>query len=122
MHLEQYKSYNELAHDGIVYDAPFMGFARSAYARYEQWTDPLVSPIFAHAAHFPPTIILAGTDDPLVDQTIHFRDRAKRDNHNHIEVALYPGMPHCFYSLPSLFSEEVECYKQIKAFVANTCN
>jgi len=119
MNLEQYDSYNRLAPDGIVYDAAFMGYARAAYVRFEDWANPLASPTFSDPSKWPPTIILVGDDDPLVDQSTGFKDRANVAGCNQIELILYPGMPHCFYSFANLFDEEQDCYQRIAAFLSH---
>jgi acetyl esterase len=115
MHLENYDSYNRLAPDGIVFDSPFMGYARAAYTRYEQWQDPMVSPILIPLASLPPTIVICGTADPLIDQALELRHR--NSSEGKFELVTYDGMPHCFYSFPDLFAEEEDCYKRISAFI-----
>ncbi len=42
---EEYESFERLAPTGIVYDAVLMGFARGAYVRYRDWSNPYVSPV-----------------------------------------------------------------------------
>jgi acetyl esterase len=117
MHVEAYESFNRLAPQGIVYDAGFIGYARGVYARFEEWENPLVSPIFCNLQELPPTIVLVGAEDPLVDQSIQLSEIARDAGCNHIEFVVYEGMPHCFYSFPSLFDEEKDCYKRISLFV-----
>lgn len=117
MNLEQYDSYNRLAPTGIVYDAAFMGYARSAYAHFHDWSNKFVSPILFDPAHWPPTLVLVGDDDPLVDQCRRLAERALADECNQIEVVVYPGMPHCFYSFANLFAEELDCFERIARFI-----
>jgi acetyl esterase/lipase len=69
---ERYDSFNELAPKGIVYDAAFVGFLRGAYVRYEQWSPPHVSPVYADLEGFPPTMLLGGTEDPITDSARAF--------------------------------------------------
>lgn len=120
MNVEAYDSYNRLAPTGIVFDAPFIAYARASYARFEQWQDPLVSPIFGSIDKMPPTIILVGTEDPLVDQTLKLGTMARESKCDRIEIVIYPDMPHCFYSFPNLFSEEQDCYRKISDFTRVT--
>ncbi len=121
MHVELYESYNLLAPTGIVFDAAFIGYARGAYVSFSDWTDPLASPIHCSPARLPPTLIIAGTDDPLLDQSVTFEANARQAGYKHIQLKQYEGMPHCFYSFPGLFADEEEdCYNCIKDFVAKS--
>jgi acetyl esterase len=117
MHVESYESYNLLAPTGIVYDSPFIGYARAAYVSFSEWKNPLVSPIHCEPAQLPPSLIIIGTDDPFFDQAVSFEKAASKNGCAHIELVPYEGMPHCFYSLPGLFTEEEDCYKRIVPFI-----
>ena len=70
MALESYSEYNRLAAKGIVFDAPFLAYARAAYTDFDKWTDPFVSPIGIPPGVMPPTIVLTGSADPLVEMCI----------------------------------------------------
>jgi acetyl esterase len=120
MAVEEYDSYNRLAPDGIVFDAAFLGYARAAYVGFSEWKNPLVSPIYASVREMPPTIALVGTEDPLLDQTVKLQQAAIESSCTQIEVEIYPGMPHCFYSFPGLFDEETKCFQKISDFIQNT--
>jgi acetyl esterase len=99
---ERYESFNLLAPGGIVYDAAFAGFLRGAYVRHEQWSHPHVSPIHADLEGFPPTLLVVGTADPMIDVELFVRD----------------GMPHGFYFFPRLFREEEQAYAAVEKFLA----
>ena len=120
MEVEKYDSYNRLAPDGIVFDAAFIAYARAAYTRFEEWKNPLVSPLYCKLEDLPPTIVLIGTADPLLDQSIAFERKAKLDNCSQIEVHTYAEMPHCFYSFENLYLEEALCFEQISLFISKT--
>lgn len=120
MQVEKYDSYNKLAPKGIVYDAAFIGYARGAYVRYEDWTNPLASPIHAPPDILPPTLVLVGTGDPVLDQCRAFADARQKARQNAkppVELVEYAGMPHCFYAFPGLFAEEEDCYRRIAGFI-----
>ncbi len=120
MAVESYPSYNRLAPTGIVFDSPFLAYARAAYVGVEEWKNPLVSPLLWEVAEMPPTIALIGTEDPFIDQVLELKQKALSAGCQHIETAIYEGMPHCFYSFPDLFVEEEDCYRQISQFIART--
>jgi acetyl esterase len=120
MELEAYESYNRLAPTGIVFDAAFLAYARAAYVGFEQWKNPLVSPIHCSFVDMPPTIAFIGTEDPLLDQVLKLKNNALLDGCESLEVQVYSHMPHCFYSFPNLFLEEADCYKRISDFICKT--
>lgn len=117
MAVEQYDSYNRLAPEGIVFDAPFIGYSRAAYVTSEQWRNPLASPIHASLSMLPPTLVLVGTADPLLDQSLLLKERAKEHGCRQLEMDVYKDMPHCFYSFPGLFQEEQDCFERIAQFI-----
>jgi acetyl esterase len=118
MHVERYDSYNSMAPTGIVFDAPFIGFARAAYAPFNEWNNPLVSPIFGSLRELPSTLVIVGTEDPLLDQTLKLKDLARDQLCDQVAFKIYGGMPHCFYSFPDLFIDEQDCWKQISSFMS----
>lgn len=117
---ERYESFNRLAPLGIVYDAAFAGFLRGAYARYDEWDHPHVSPIRAgldQLRGFPPAFVAVGTADPMVDSATAFVARLREAGN--ADAALFVGsrMPHGFYFFPRLFHEEEEAYAAIRGFL-----
>ena len=53
---------------------------RDAYARGQDWSSPLLSPLFGDLKHFPPTLIQAGTNELLLSDSIRLRDRLVQAN------------------------------------------
>ena len=117
MELERSASYNVLAPNGIVMDAAFLAYCRAAYVGFRDWKNPLVSPIHCDANDLPPTLIVVGHEDPLVDQTILFKAKIWFEKSKKIVVEIFEGMPHCFYSFPNVFKEEEACYVRIANFI-----
>jgi acetyl esterase len=120
MEVERYESYNRLAPEGFVFDSAFLAYARAAYARFEQWKNPSVSPLFVPLADLPPTIALIDSEDPLVDQTRSLEQLALTLGCDQIQIEMYKGMPHCFYVFPTLFNEERDCFLKISEFITRT--
>jgi acetyl esterase/lipase len=79
---EQFESFERPAPLGIVYDTAFMGFVRAAYAvQHANWSHPHVSPARGNLAGYPPTLVVSGTADPLMDDNRAFTELlAKTDN------------------------------------------
>lgn len=118
MHLEKYDSYNTLARSGVVYDSPFMAYARAAYVDHADWSNPLASPMLFALDKWPRTLMVCGTDDPLIDQSLAVQNAIRDQGCSHVKVVIFAEMPHCFYSFPGLFEEEVECFAEIEKFVS----
>ncbi|MGW6730152.1 alpha/beta hydrolase [Nocardia sp. NPDC055029] len=57
--------------------------------------DPAVNPMNADLARMPPTLVLTGDHEILLDDTLRFADRARAVGVS-IDVGIYPGMPHVF--------------------------
>lgn len=62
--------------------------------------NPLVSPNMASSEilkQFPPTRIVVGDKDPIMDQSISFGHHLAREGVD-VKIKIYPGMPHGFLS------------------------
>ena len=114
---EEYDSFNRLAPRGIVYDAAFVGFLRGAYVRHEDWSHPHVSPIHADLRGFPPTMLVVGTADPIIDSARAFARKLQEAGNEHVELFVSDRMPHGFYFFPRLFREEEEAYDAVEKFL-----
>lgn len=114
---EQYDSFNEMAPMGIVYDAAFAGFMRGAYARYEDWTHPHVSPIEADLQGFPPAFVAVGTEDPMLDSASAFARKLQEAGNEAVQLFVSDGMSHGFYFFPRLFHQEEEAYEAVRKFL-----
>jgi acetyl esterase len=114
---ERYDSFNRLAPKGIVYDAAFAGFMRGAYVRYEDRSHPHVSPIHVNLRGFPPTILVVGTADPIVDSARAFARKLREAGNEGVELFVPGRMPHGFYSFPRLFRAEEEAYDAVGKFL-----
>ncbi len=114
---EQYESFNRLAPKGIVYDSAFVGFLRGAYVGHEDWAHPHVSPIYADLRGYPPTMLVVGTADPIVDGAHAFARKLEEAGNRGVELFVSEGMPHGFYFFPRLFREEEEAYEAVEKFL-----
>lgn len=63
--------------------------------------DPLVSPIYADLARFPPTLLMAGTRDALLSSAALFHRALKRAKVD-AELVVFEAMPHGFWTAPHL--------------------
>jgi acetyl esterase len=115
---EKYPSFQKLAPRGIVYDTAFMGYIRGAYAvSYDNWSHPHVSPINGELAGFPPTLMVSGTADPLVDDNRAFVAKLEAAGNQGVGHVLCEGMPHGFYFFHGMFEESEVAYAAISRFL-----
>jgi acetyl esterase len=114
---EQYESCQRLAPNGLVYDAAFLGFVRGAYAPYALWEHPYVSPTRADLRDFGPTVVIAGGQDPLLDDNRAFAEKLRAARNPDVLLHVYDEMPHAFYYLLGLSREENEAYRAMASFL-----
>ena len=116
--VEKYPSYNGIAPRGLLYDAAFIGYARSSYAPYELWTHPYVSPMYGDLKNFPPTLVAAAGQDPLVDDNRAFARELREAGNNAVELLVYENMIHAYCYFLGLSEEEDRTFKAVADFLA----
>lgn len=75
--------------------------ASIAYARSNELTNPLISPLFADLSNLPPILLQVGSDEMLVDEVVEFSQRAK-DAGSMVELQVWNGMIHVWHALIAL--------------------
>ncbi len=114
---EQYDSFERLAPLGIIYDTAFIGFIRGAYlVHHRNWSHPHASPARALLAGYPPTLIVSGTADPLIDDNKGFAEKLRAVN-SPVEHFVHESMPHGFYFFPGMFMQGDEAFSAIREFL-----
>src|SRR5262249_55311076 len=86
---EAYASCRRLGPASIAYDLPFLAYVRAAYAPYDQWDAPYVSPLRADLRDFGPTLIVAGGEDPLCDDNHTFAAKLEAAGNHDVTLAYY---------------------------------
>ncbi|MPZ39143.1 MAG: alpha/beta hydrolase fold domain-containing protein [Rhizobiales bacterium] len=115
---EEYASFERLGPLGIVYDTAFIGFIRGAYAvHHKNWTHPHVSPARGDLRGYPPTLIISGTADPLIDDNRAFAQKLRKCGNERVEHFVRDAMPHGYYFFPGLFKEGDEAFAAIARFL-----
>lgn len=96
-----------------------LSHSAAAYAGDRDLATPLVSPLYGSFVDFPPTLIVVGTHDCLLDdaRTVSTRMRAASVDVTLIEIA---GGSHGFILLP--VPESKEARQQISSFVGKRLN
>jgi acetyl esterase len=89
-------SFQRFAPDDPLIDSAIMDFFRRSYApRESQWPDPFVSPLRGDLRGFPPTCVVVGEIDPLLDDGVRFAERVRAAG-GEAELHAFAGMPHDF--------------------------
>jgi acetyl esterase/lipase len=118
---EEYESFERLAPLGIIYDTPFFGFIRGAYVVHRSlWTHPHVSPARADLRGYPPSLIVSGTHDPMIDDNRAFADKLRDAGCRLVEHFVRDGMPHGYYFFPGVFKQGDEAFGAIRDFLGKT--
>jgi acetyl esterase len=118
---EQHESFERLAPLGIVYDTAFFGFVRGAYAvHHKNWSHPHVSPARGDLHGYPPTLIVAGTADPLVDDNRAFARKLREAGNGRVELFVRERMPHGYCFFPGLLPEGDEAFAAVATFLKRT--
>jgi acetyl esterase len=115
---ESYNSFKRVGPNSLIYDAAFLGYVRSNYVPFaEQWANPYVSPMYSDLIGFPPTMILAGGYDILLDDNKRFAEKLREAGNTRVELLIHESMPHAYYYLLGLSKEEDEAYQAMAAFL-----
>jgi acetyl esterase len=115
--VEKHESFERLAPLGIIYDTAFVGFIRGAYlVHHRNWTHPYASPIYGDLSDYPPTVVVAGEADPIVDDNRAFVAALRLAG---CEVALHVAekMPHGYYFFPRLLPAGEGAFAAVSRFL-----
>ena len=96
LELEKFPSMQRLGRDHPYNGLELLAFQRAIYAPDPAlWTHPFASPAHGDLSTLPPTLVIAGEEDPLCDDNADFAHRAEEAG---ASVRLYIGekMPHGF--------------------------
>ncbi len=90
--------------DGVL-DTEIMTWFRDCYVRPENWSDPFASPLRGDVSGFPPTLVVVGEIDPLLDDGVKFARKLEQAGRK-VELQSHPGMPHDFMLFPGIDAGE----------------
>jgi acetyl esterase len=116
--VERHESFERLAPLGIIYDTAFVGYIRGAYVVHHQnWSHPHVSPALADLRGYPPTLVVSGTADPIVDDNRAFVRKLRDSGNDQVEHFVRERMPHGYYFFPGLLPEGDEAFEAVSRFL-----
>lgn len=79
---------------------------------------PFISPLYGDLKGLPPTLIYAGEDDELIDDSIRFTEIAKKAGST-VFLKTGKGMVHCYPLLPDFIPESKMAFEDICEFMRN---
>jgi acetyl esterase/lipase len=83
----------------LVLNTPIIEWFLDHYVGEGPRDDPYVSPLFGDLRNMPPALFTAGTEDPLIDDTLFMHQRWQAAG-NEAALAIYPGGAHGFDAFP----------------------
>jgi acetyl esterase len=89
----------------LVLTTTVIEWLAAAYAGDADVTDPDVSPLLADLTGFPPALVVVGTNDPLVDDSVLMAERLGAVG-TPVELHVVPGAAHGFTSSEIAASEQ----------------
>ena len=79
-----------------------MEFCRASYAPDAgKWSDPFLRPLVGDLSGFPPTCVVVGGIDPLLDDGVAFAEKLRRSGRE-VVLQRHDGMPHVFSLFPGI--------------------
>jgi acetyl esterase/lipase len=106
---------NELVDNVLVSRDGLCQAAAQYYAAGHDMKDPLISPVYGDMAAFPPTILISGTRDLLLSNTVRVHRKLRQAG---VEAALqiFEGQSHAHYLRDDSAPETKEAFAEISDF------
>ena len=108
-------SYQRYTATDPVMDDVVVRYLRDLYLDGRSVTDPRVSPLFADLRGLPPTRIVLGGVDPLLDDGLRFAEKLEQSGVR-AEVGVHAAMPHDFVCIPFI-DAAAQALREIGDFV-----
>ncbi|MCH7960072.1 MAG: alpha/beta hydrolase [Candidatus Hydrogenedentes bacterium] len=99
-----------------IIDAARVGSAGKAYYGDRDPVEPLLSPLFAELAGFPPLLLHVGDAETLLDDSVRFAHKA-RESGVDATLKIWPGMPHVFHVFAPYLEESLRAIDEIGEFI-----
>jgi acetyl esterase/lipase len=78
--------------------------------------DPYISPLYGNLRGLPPLLIMAGNDETMRDDSIHFAEQARKAGVD-VTLRVAEGMGHCYPFMPPIFPEAAAGMAEIGRFI-----
>lgn len=94
-------SMRKFAPGDAVLDIDIMTWFRDCYVQPANWNDPFASPLRGDLSKFPPTLVVVGGIDPLLDDGLTFAAKLEQAGRK-VVLSSHAGMPHDFMVFPGI--------------------
>lgn len=94
-------SMRKFAPGDAVLDIDIMTWFRDCYVKPTNWNDPFASPLRGDLSKFPPTLVVVGGIDPLLDDGLKFAAKLQKAGRK-VVLSSHAGMPHDFMVFPGI--------------------
>ena len=105
---------NELVDNVLGSNDGFLEASARLYAGNHELKDPLLSPIYGDLTGFPPTILLSGTRDLFLSNTVRTHQKLLQSG-SVAELLVFEGQSHAQYNAPSA-PETATAWTQVSQF------
>ena len=98
----------------VSYDG-YLGRAALLYADGHDLKDPLLSPVYGDFRGFPPTLLMAGTRDLFLSNTVRTQRKLRRAGVR-AELQMFEGLSHAQFLFDPVAPETKEIFGEVTAF------
>lgn len=98
----------------VSYDG-WLKSAAEAYAAGHDLKDPYISPVYGDYSNFPPLLLVSGTRDLFLSNTVRVQDKMIKANRP-VELVVYEGISHAQYYFNPDAPETTQHYNNVKNF------
>lgn len=104
--------------DNILVSAngPYTAYIRDHYAK-DHSTDPLISPLFGDMKGMPPTVLITGTRDLLLSDTVRLHRKLRAAGVD-ADLHVYEAGSHSFFLLAPMSETAKDMYHEVTGFFA----
>lgn len=107
---------NERLDNVLVSYASTLESAARLYVGPNGWRDPLLSPVYGEFDGFPPTMLITGTRDLFLSDTVRVHRKLRAAGVD-ADLHVYEGLAHAEYYILANSPESADAYRELKAFL-----
>jgi acetyl esterase/lipase len=107
---------NALVDNVLVSPTGFCDAAARFYAHGHDLADPMISPIYGDLHGFPPTILISGTRDLLLSDTVRTHQKLLQSGVE-ANLLVFEGMSHAQFTFDDRIPEDQQAFTELGAFL-----
>jgi acetyl esterase/lipase len=106
---------NAMVDNVLVSPSGFCDAAARFYAHGHAMTDPMISPLNGDLHGFPPTVLMSGTRDVLLSDTVRTHQKLLKSGVQ-AELLVFEAMSHAQYMFDDNIPEDRQAFTEVSAF------